>query len=155
MTFEFIIHQERANFPIAMLCRVLDVSRSGYYRWRSAVPRERSMTDARLKPKVAALHAASGGTYGSPRIHADLVEEGFEVGRNRVARLMRELGLSAAHVKATIQSPPFGSSPGLHRGTEWLSSTQPSVGPRPPRSSTLDASHGQAGRVACERVLRA
>ncbi len=94
MTFEFI-HQERDNFPIAMLCRVLEVSRSGYYKWCRAVPSERAQADAKLKPKVAAFHAASGGTYGSPRIHADLIEEGIEVGRGRVARLMREMGLSA------------------------------------------------------------
>ena len=94
MTFEFV-HEERANFPVAMLCRVLEVSRSGYYRWRRAKPSQRAQTDAKLKPKIAALHAASGGTYGSPRIHADLVEEGIEIGRNRVARLMREQGLYA------------------------------------------------------------
>ena len=88
------LHAERANFPVSVMCQVLGVSRSGYYRWLTAVPSERTKEDERLKPAVAAIHAESSGTYGSPRVHAELVELGFEVGRNRVARLMREQGLS-------------------------------------------------------------
>lgn len=89
------IHEERANHSIAMLCRVLGVSRSGYYRWAKARPSARAREDERLKPLIAAVHAESDGSYGSPRIHAELIERGLELGRNRVARLMRELGLSA------------------------------------------------------------
>jgi len=97
-TFEFI-DVEKADFPITMLCRVLDVSRSGYYRWRSAPPSERSTTDAKLKPMIAAIFAENRETYGSPRIHAELVDRGFEIGRQRVARLMREMGLQAVPEK--------------------------------------------------------
>ncbi len=93
VTFERI-HSERANFPVSKLCPALGVSRSGYYRWRNAEPSERKLEDEKLKPKVKSVHARSSGTYGSPRVHAELVELGFEIGRHRVARLMREQGLS-------------------------------------------------------------
>ncbi len=88
------LHAERASFPLAAMCRVLEVSRSGYYRWLTAEPSERTREDDRLRPAVAAVHAESAGTYGSPRVHAELVDLGFEIGRHRVARLMREQGLS-------------------------------------------------------------
>ena len=94
MRFEFI-HAEKANFPIKVMCRLLEVSRSGYYRWRNATPSKRAREDAQLKPQIAAVYAESRETYGSPRIHVELVERGVEVGRHRIARLMRAMGLSA------------------------------------------------------------
>lgn len=92
--FEFVDAQ-KALYPIAMLCRVMGVSRSGYYRWKTAPPSQRSLEDAKLKPLIASIHEKSDETYGSPRIREELVARGFEVGRQRVARLMREMGLSA------------------------------------------------------------
>ena len=65
MRFEFI-HAERANFPITLMCRILEVSTSGYYRWRNAPLSKRAREDARLKPKIAAAFAESRETYGSP-----------------------------------------------------------------------------------------
>lgn len=116
MKFEFI-HAEKANFPIKLMCRVLEVSRSGYYRWRDAEPSERAREDSKLKPKIAAVHAESHETYGSPRIHAELVEQGIEIGRNRIARLMREMDLSAApekrFQKTTDSSHDLGFAPDL------------------------------------------
>jgi putative transposase len=114
--FEFI-HAEKANFPVKLMCRLLEVSRSGYYRWRNAPPSRRAREDEKLKPKVAAVHAESGETYGSPRIHAELVEQGVEIGRNRVARLMREMGLCAVPEKrfrkTTDSSHGLGFAPDL------------------------------------------
>ena len=74
-------------------CRVLGLSTSGYYAARVRAPSARSLEDARLLERVRASHEASKGTYGAPRIHADLKAEGFHVGRKRVARLMRAEGL--------------------------------------------------------------
>jgi len=91
--FEFI-HAEKANFPIQVLCRVLEVSRSGYYRWRDAEPSEHSKQDEQLKLEIKAIHSESRGTYGSPRVHAELQAKGFEIGRNRVARIMAEEGIT-------------------------------------------------------------
>ena len=91
--FEFI-HTEKANFPIQILCRVLEVSRSGYYRWRRAEPSKHSKQDEQLKVEIKAIHSESRGTYGSPRVHAELQAKGFEIGRNRVARIMAEEGVT-------------------------------------------------------------
>lgn len=87
------IEAEKANYPVAMMCRALEVRRSGYYAWRSRKPSKRAQENDVLKEKIAEVHKDSRGTYGSPRIHAELVEQGFEVGRNRIARLMREEGI--------------------------------------------------------------
>jgi len=72
------------------MCRVLGVSRSGWYSWRDrARPSVREIRDAELVAAIREIHTASRGTYGSPRVHAQLVRNGIDVGRDRVARLMR------------------------------------------------------------------
>ena len=110
--FEFI-DAEKADYPIAMLCRVLGVSRSGYYRWKSAPPSERSTEDAKLKPVIAAIFAENHETYGSPRVHAELRDLGFEIGRQRVARLMREMGLYALPERRFRRTTDSGHSLGF------------------------------------------
>ncbi len=92
MRFRFI-EAEKAYYPIRLLCRCLEVSRSGYYAWRTRRVSARAKQDARLKVEISASHSASRRTYGSPRILRDLREDGRRVSRKRVARLMRELGL--------------------------------------------------------------
>ena len=74
------------------MCRVLDVSTSGYYAWRKRPPSGRDREDKMLTEKIHAIHERSRGTYGAPRIHAELRAEGTRVGRKGVARLMREAG---------------------------------------------------------------
>ena len=85
---------EKANYPIALMCRVLEVSRSGYYAWRERAPSARSQVDGELKIRIGAIHERSRGTYGVPRVHAELGAWGVAVGRKRVARLMGELGVA-------------------------------------------------------------
>jgi putative transposase len=80
----------QAEFPIATMCRVLAVSASGYYAWVKRAPSRRSQDNATLTKTVRTIHAVSRGTYGSPRVHAELVAEGVLASRNRVARVMRE-----------------------------------------------------------------
>jgi transposase InsO family protein len=92
--FAFILARVVA-FPIALMCRVLGVSVSGFYAWRKRPMPERAKVDARLAVEVAASHKRSRGRYGSPRVHADLRAGGVRVGRKRVERLMREQGLQA------------------------------------------------------------
>ena len=75
------------------MCRVLGVSPSGYYAWRHRNPSAHARKDTELCEKIRSYHQASRGTYGAPRIHADLAAEGTRVGRKRVARLMRVAGL--------------------------------------------------------------
>ncbi len=93
MKFAFIAEDEVA-FPIAVLCRVLDVSPSGYYAWVRRPVSTRAHADVQLAARVRATHAASKGRYGSPRVHADLRANGLKVGRKRVARLMKTANLA-------------------------------------------------------------
>ena len=76
-----------------MQCRVLGVSPSGYYAWLDRPASARRVTDEVLLERIGAIHRESRSTYGAPRIHAELRDEGWRVGRKRVARLMREAGL--------------------------------------------------------------
>lgn len=75
------------------MCEVLGVSRSGFYAWRRRAPSARVTENQQLAVKIAAIHKQSRGTYGSPRVHAELCAQGFEVGRNRIERIMREQGI--------------------------------------------------------------
>jgi putative transposase len=84
----------RAVYPIAAMCRVLGVSSSGYYAWAKRVPSARARSDAALTGRIGAIHTASHGTYGSPRVHAELSENGLCVSRKRIARLMKAAGLA-------------------------------------------------------------
>ena len=78
---------------VATMCRVLDVSSSGYYAWRERPASARARQDEALTERIRAIHERSRGTYGAPRIHAELAAEGIHIGRKRVARLMRAADL--------------------------------------------------------------
>ena len=78
---------------VATMCRVLDVSSSGYYAWRERPPSARARRDEELTERIRAIHERSRGTYGAPRVHAELAAEGIHIARKRVARLMRAAGL--------------------------------------------------------------
>ena len=92
--FRFI-EAEQAGFPIAFMCERPGVSRSGYYAWRARRPSARAVADASLTATIRQIHAASRGTSGAPRIHAELADaHGVRCGRKRVARLMRRAELA-------------------------------------------------------------
>lgn len=80
-----------------MLCRLLGVSTSGYYAWRTRPPCVRAEADRALGVRIRAIHAKSRGTYGMPRIHAELRATGIACGRKRIARLLRSAGLTGCH----------------------------------------------------------
>src|SRR5208283_512936 len=86
----------QATYTIAMLCRVLEVSPSGYYAWCKRSPSARRQGDLLLGDRIEALFRKSRSTYGRPRIHADLRDEGVSISGKRVARLMRERGIYGA-----------------------------------------------------------
>ncbi len=86
----------QAVHRIATGCRVLEVSTSGYYAWRDRAPSARASSDAALLERIRAIHERSRGTYGVPRVHAELKAEDTHVGRKRIARLMRTAGLAGA-----------------------------------------------------------
>ena len=94
MRFGFI-EQHARTYPVRLMCRVLGVSPSGYYAWRSRPESYRAMANRRLLQEVQRLHARHHGRYGSPRMHAALRSEGHQVSRGRVERLMRRHGIRA------------------------------------------------------------
>jgi putative transposase len=83
----------RATYRLATLCRVLGVSPSGYYAWRQRPLSAHTRADITLGAQIQAIHTRSRGTYGVPRVHADLAAAGVRIGRKRVARLMRAVGV--------------------------------------------------------------
>jgi putative transposase len=111
------IAAEKATFPVRVLCRMLQVSRAGFYAWQARPPAPRAQADERLGLEIAAIHAESQRRYGSPRIHAELVHRGCRTSRKRVARLMRVHGLVARRRRrfcVTTQSRhPFPIAPNV------------------------------------------
>lgn len=88
-----LIEAEKTSFPIHLMCRLLGVSRSGYYGWRGRPPSPTNRADGALIEKIREIHERSRHTYGSPRVHAELRTLGTRCGRKRVERLMRKSGL--------------------------------------------------------------
>jgi putative transposase len=88
-----LIDVEKTNYSVSMLCKVLKVSRSGYYAWRDRPPSKRTKENAALTERIREVHHTSRGTYGYPRVHAELRALGVRCSRKRVARLMRKDGL--------------------------------------------------------------
>jgi putative transposase len=107
----------QADHPIATVCRVLGVSPSGYYAWRYRAPSARAQQDAELTMKLHTIHLESRGTYGAPRVHAELAAQGIQVGRKRVARLMRAAGVRGVSrrkwVTTTTRDPEARPAPDL------------------------------------------
>lgn len=87
------IEHHRSEFAVKLMCRVLKVTRSGYYAWRKRRPSARAQRKERLRVEVRAIYRMRHGRYGSPRVHAELQARGEHVSRKQVARLMREEGL--------------------------------------------------------------
>lgn len=98
----------QAEHSVALMCRVLGISRSGYYAWRSRVPCSRSNEDVGLRRRVRKIHRRSRGTYGVPRMHAELQAEGVRIGRKRVGRLMREEGLQGVSRRRFVKTTTRG-----------------------------------------------
>jgi putative transposase len=92
------ISAERAHcaHPVSLMCQLLGVSESGYWAWVKRPPSDRALYDTWLLERIRAVHQATKGRYGSPRVHAMLRREGIRVGEKRVARVMRQAGLQGA-----------------------------------------------------------
>ena len=92
----------QASYKIATMCRVLGVSTSGYYGWRGRQPSIRAQQDTFMLAGIRAIHERSRGTYGVPRIHAQLSAQGTHVGRKRIARLMHKAGFARSEPSQEI-----------------------------------------------------
>lgn len=88
-----VIARHRGEYPLILMCRVLDVARSAFYAWQGRRPSARQEQDTRLRVALAAFHRHSRHRYGRPRLLRDLRDAGFRVGHERVRRLMRDAGL--------------------------------------------------------------
>ena len=99
-----LVMANQATYSVSMLCRVLDVSPCGYYAWSNRVPSQRKVADAELTVLIHQIHCASRRTYGAPRVHAELSDQGFAVSLKRVARLMRSQGLQGASRRRWIRT---------------------------------------------------
>jgi putative transposase len=112
-----LIEAKRAQHPVSLLCSVLGVSRAGYYAWKHRPRSPRARHDDELLSLIRQIHSESGGSYGWPRVHAELRHRGVRVSRKRVARLMRQAGLSGLLVrrrgKTTIRVPGVRPAPDL------------------------------------------
>jgi len=94
MRFRFI-EDRRVDYPVRVMCDVLDVSRAGYYAWRSRPESARAAANRQLLEDIQEVHCDNRGRYGSPRIHVELKARGRGVSRGRVERLMRRHGIRA------------------------------------------------------------
>jgi transposase InsO family protein len=116
--FQFV-EDHRGTYGVKRLCRVLEVSRSGFYRWLKAAPArmERARSDARLARRIREIHKESDGTYGVPRITAELKDAGMCVNHKRVTRVMRRIGIAGVHlrkkVRTTVPEPSATPVPDL------------------------------------------
>lgn len=110
------IRRHAGAFPIVLMCRVLEVARTGYYAWRQRPPSRRSQRDSELRVRIRAIHAQSRGRYGRPRIHRALQRHQVPCSPKRVARLMRLDGLRGKRrhrYRATTQAD--GTPPAPNR----------------------------------------
>jgi putative transposase len=101
--FEFIDAQ-KAHFPIEFMCEQLEVSRSGFYAWKWRPESLRQQEEQQLAEEVAQVHQESRGTYGSPRVHAEMRARGRKVSRKRVARLMKKQKLQARKRRRSVRT---------------------------------------------------
>ncbi|MFG2716113.1 IS3 family transposase [Streptomyces goshikiensis] len=113
----FIEAEKTAGHNVKRTCELLKVSRTAYYARRTGTPAPRAVRDAELTEQITAVHQQSRGTYGAPRVHAVLKREGADCGRRRVARLMRQAGLTGRHrrrrPRTTIPDPHASTRPDL------------------------------------------
>ena len=124
------IAAEKTNYPVAVMCRVFGVNRTGFHNWERRAPSDRALQDAWLTETIKQIHDASRGVYGAPRIHAELrMEHNIRVGRKRVARLMKAAGISGVRPrkrwKTTIRVP--GVEPATDLVERQFRPTSPNV----------------------------
>ena len=107
MSFRLVHELAADGVHVAVACRVLRVSLSGYYEWRGRPPSVRAVADAALTTQIVEIHACSRGTYGAPRVHAELrLGRGVRCSRKRVARLMRAASLCGIYRRRWRRAGP-------------------------------------------------
>ena len=111
------MNANRAEHTVKMMCKVLKLSRTGYYKWLKRGESDRERRDRELIDHILRIHRETRGIYGAPRIHTELRANGINVGKKRVARLMREVGVCGVtrrkKWRTTIRDPKTRPAPDL------------------------------------------
>jgi putative transposase len=116
--FRFV-EAEAAQFPVSLLCRVVGVTRQGFYAWKLRPPSPSELADRELAERIRRIYRETEEIYGAPRIYSELkLGDGIKVGKKRVARLMRQLGIRGADGKrggprTTVRDPKRVCAPDL------------------------------------------
>ena len=119
MTRFRFVEREAAQFPVSLLCRVVGVTRQGFYAWKRRAPSARELADRELSKRIQQIFTETQEIYGAPRIFSELkLGDGIRIGKKRVARLMRQLGIRGADgrrggPRTTIRDPKRASAPDL------------------------------------------
>jgi putative transposase len=116
-----LIAAKKAQHPVCLLCSVLGVSRAGYYAWQDRPVSPRRRRDEELIVLIRQIHEESEGSYGWPRVHAELRRRGVRVSRKRVARPIRQDGLSGLLVSGA--QTRRSACPGCDRRPIWSRAT--------------------------------
>jgi putative transposase len=101
--FQFVA-AEKATYPVKTLCQMLEVSRSGFYAWQQRKPSQRATANREIQSQIGKIHDEMKQRYGSPRMHRELVGRGYQVGRHRVARLMRAANVRARRRRSFVRT---------------------------------------------------
>jgi transposase InsO family protein len=146
------VSDHQASYPIAAMCRLLGVASSGYYAWAKRPRSQRAKTDEAVLMEVSVARGVSRGTYGAPRIHAELAAKGIRVGGKRVARLMSQAGLAGvSRRKFVITTVKGRNRQGVGPGGAQFhcASTGPAVGSRYNLHSDMGGVSLPRGRARC------
>lgn len=112
-----VVERLRVLYPVTLICKVLEVSPSGYYAWKTRPESAHSREDRRLRKVIRSIFEESRETYGSPRIHDELQDQGIQCSRKRVARLIKEEGLEPKKARrfrvTTISAPTHEKAPNI------------------------------------------
>ena len=130
MRFAFIM-AEKAQYPVSLLCSLLDVSRGGYYAWCVRPPSRRTVADSELVEEIRTIHENSAQRYGSPRIHEELSANDTHVGRKRVARLMKQNGISARTKRRFVKTTDAALAARRSKRSPRSTASRRSCGARP------------------------
>jgi len=133
MKYQFI-REHTQEYPVTRQCRVLEVAVSGYYAWSQSQTCPRQQADVKLLQAIQAIYQRHRGLYGSPRIHAELRQQGWQCSRKRVARLMRQAHLRSVRqrrrrLQTTASKHPYPVAPNSlnrefeahHPNQKWVS----------------------------------
>lgn len=123
MKYQFIDHNKQ-EFPVVVMCRVLDVSESGFYAWRKRPASPRQREDAQLTEAIRQEFRTHQGRYGSPLLHVELRDQGRSIARKRVARLMTRQQGSVRNGNENTCSPRTGTSLTLSRPISYIGNLQ-------------------------------